>query len=94
MLASFDRPIYRKALRTEAPMRLPRLTTRRMMAAVAIIAVHHLLLSYLAPEWVFIGSGDLPRVLVHALAVSLVLVVLGVTALYMDVTHPLANPFQ
>src|SRR5438445_319410 len=37
---------------------------RPIAVAVAVIAVHHLLLGYLAPEWVFIGSGDLPRVLV------------------------------
>src|SRR5436190_1498240 len=50
---------------------------RPIAVAVAVIAVHHLLLGYLAPNWVFIGSGDLPRVLVHALAVSLVLGLLG-----------------
>lgn len=45
--------------------------------AVVVIAIHHLVLSYLAPEWIFIGSGDLARVMVHALAVSLVLAMLG-----------------
>jgi methyl-accepting chemotaxis protein len=30
---------------------------RPLATAVGIIAVHHLLLSYVAPEWVFIGSG-------------------------------------
>jgi len=50
---------------------------RPMAVAVGLIAVHHLLLSYIAPEWVFIGSGDFMRVMVHALAVSLTLGVLG-----------------
>ena len=50
---------------------------RPIAVAVVLIAAHHLLLGYAAPEWVFLGSGDLPRVLVHAIAVSLVLGVLG-----------------
>ena len=50
---------------------------RPIAVAVVLIAAHHLLLGYVAPEWVFLGSGDLPRVLVHAIAVSLVLGVLG-----------------
>ena len=50
---------------------------RPIAVAVGAIAVHHLLLSYAAPEWVFIGSGDLARVMVHALAVTMVLGVLG-----------------
>ena len=56
---------------------------RPIAVAVAATAVHHLLLSYVAPEWVFIGSGDLPRVMVHALAVSLVLAVLGPVMVHM-----------
>jgi methyl-accepting chemotaxis protein len=56
---------------------------RPIAVAVGLIAVHHLLLGYIAPEWVFLGSGDLPRVLVHALAVSLVLAVLGPMMIYM-----------
>ncbi len=51
--------------------------------AVGVIAAHHILLSYLAPEWVFIGSGDFVRVLVHALAVSMVLGVLGPMMVHM-----------
>ncbi len=50
---------------------------RPIAVAVGLTAVHHLLLSYVAPEWVFIGSGDFMRVMVHALAVSLTLGVLG-----------------
>lgn len=52
-------------------------------AAVGLTAVHHLLLSYVAPEWVFIGSGDFIRVMVHALAVSMVLGVLGPMMVHM-----------
>ena len=50
---------------------------RPIAVAVGVIAVHHLLFSYFAPEWVFIGSGDLMRVMVHALAVTMTLGVLG-----------------
>jgi len=51
--------------------------------AVGVTAVHHLLLSYIAPEWVFIGSGEFVRVMVHALAVSMVLGVLGPMMVHM-----------
>jgi methyl-accepting chemotaxis protein len=50
---------------------------RPIAVATTVISVHHLLLSYIAPEWVFIGSGDFARVMVHALAVGLVLGVLA-----------------
>ena len=56
---------------------------RPLAAAAAIISVHHLLLGYIAPEWVFIGSGNLARVMVHAVAVGLVLALLGPTASHM-----------
>jgi methyl-accepting chemotaxis protein len=56
---------------------------RPIAVAVGVTAVHHLLLSYVAPEWVFIGSGDLVRVMVHALAVSMVLGVLGPMMVHM-----------
>lgn len=56
---------------------------RPIAVAVAVIAVHHLLLSYVAPEWVFIGSGDLPRVMVHALAVTMTLGLLGPVMVHM-----------
>ncbi|MBB5715607.1 methyl-accepting chemotaxis protein [Sphingomonas aerophila] len=45
--------------------------------ASALIAVHHLALEMLAPGWVFVGSGNLGRVLVHAAAVILQFSVLG-----------------
>jgi methyl-accepting chemotaxis protein len=51
--------------------------------AAATIAVHHLLLSYIAPEWVFIGAGDLMRVMFHALAVGMALGVLGPMMVHM-----------
>lgn len=55
---------------------------RAILFASALIAVHHLVLQYAAPAWVFSGAGDLGRVLFHALAVVLqaaVLVYLTVT---------------
>jgi len=57
---------------------------RPIAVAAALIAVHHLLLSYIAPEWVFIGSGDFARVMVHALAVGLVLGLLGPVMVHMS----------
>lgn len=56
---------------------------RPIAVAVGVTAVHHLLFSFVAPEWIFIGSGDLARVMVHALAVSMVLGVLGPMMVYM-----------
>jgi len=56
---------------------------RPIAVAVGLTAVHHLLLSYVAPEWIFIGSGDLLRVMVHALAVGMVLGVLGPMMVHM-----------
>lgn len=44
---------------------------RPIVLASALIAVHHLLLDFLAPTWVFTGSGNFARVLVHAVAVVL-----------------------
>jgi methyl-accepting chemotaxis protein len=57
---------------------------RPIAAGSAVIAVHHLLLGFLVPEWVFIGTGDLARVMVHAVAVGLVLALLGPTAMTMS----------
>ena len=56
---------------------------RPMAAAVGMIAVYQLLLSYFAPEWTFIGNGDFARVMVHALAVSWVFAVLGPIMIHM-----------
>ncbi|KRB82767.1 hypothetical protein ASE00_12125 [Sphingomonas sp. Root710] len=44
---------------------------RPMLLAAGLIALHHLLLDYLAPEWVFTGTGNFGRVMVHAVAVIL-----------------------
>ncbi|MFW2831393.1 methyl-accepting chemotaxis protein [Sphingomonas sp. ID0503] len=54
---------------------LPALTIlfdwRPIVLASVVIAVHHLLLNYVAPGLVFSGAGNVERVLVHALAVIL-----------------------
>ncbi|MBB3347984.1 methyl-accepting chemotaxis protein [Sphingomonas sp. BK069] len=42
---------------------------RPIVFAAGLIALHHLLLEWFAPAWVFAGEGRLGRVLVHALAV-------------------------
>jgi methyl-accepting chemotaxis protein len=42
---------------------------RPLLLASILIALHHLLLDFVAPEWVFVGSGNFERVLVHAVAV-------------------------
>jgi methyl-accepting chemotaxis protein len=56
---------------------------RPIAVASVTIALHHLLLSYVAPEWVFNGSGDFIRVMVHAIAVLMVLGVLGPMMVHM-----------
>lgn len=44
---------------------------RPIAVAAGLTAAHHLLFLALSPEWVFTGSGNLGRVFIHALAVSL-----------------------
>ncbi|MET0361805.1 MAG: methyl-accepting chemotaxis protein [Sphingobium sp.] len=44
---------------------------RAILAAVAATAAHHLLLTIVAPQWVFSGGANVPRVLLHALMVVL-----------------------
>ncbi|WP_445190980.1 methyl-accepting chemotaxis protein [Sphingomonas sp. Tas61C01] len=44
---------------------------RPLVLASVVIAAHHVLLSIVAPDWVFAGGGGLARVGVHALAVVL-----------------------
>ncbi len=44
---------------------------RPILLASGLVAVHHLVLDFLAPQWVFYGGGDLMRVLVHGAAVVL-----------------------
>ena len=44
---------------------------RPILLASVLIALHHLLLEMIEPDWVFTGSGNVGRVLIHALAVVL-----------------------
>ncbi|KAA5612708.1 methyl-accepting chemotaxis protein [Rhodovastum atsumiense] len=37
-----------------------------LVAATLTVALHHLLLNFLMPQWVFLGGGDFSRVLLHA----------------------------
>ncbi|MBO9714979.1 methyl-accepting chemotaxis protein [Sphingomonas sp.] len=53
---------------------------RPFVLATGLIAAHHLLFEFLAPEWVFTGSGNLGRVVFHAVAVILQSTVLGYLA--------------
>jgi methyl-accepting chemotaxis protein len=39
---------------------------RALLAATATVAVHHLVVGMLVPEWVFLNGGGLMRILVHA----------------------------
>ena len=43
---------------------------RPLLLASILIALHHILLDFVAPEWVFVGTGNFERVLVHAVAVT------------------------
>ena len=47
------------------------LDRRALLAAAGATAVHHLILNYIHPAWVFSSATDLPRVLLHALVVVL-----------------------
>jgi methyl-accepting chemotaxis protein len=44
---------------------------RPIVLASAMIAIHHLLLDLVMPDWVFEGSGNIFQVLIHAVAVIL-----------------------
>jgi methyl-accepting chemotaxis protein len=57
---------------------------RPIAIAAGAVAVHHLLLGVVAPEWMFVGSGDLLRVMVHGLAVGMVAGVLGPMMVHMS----------
>ncbi len=50
---------------------------RPIAAASMLIAIHHLVFEYAAPEWVFTGSGNVGRVVFHAFAVILQFAVLA-----------------
>ena len=49
---------------------------RPILLAAILIAAHHLLLEMVAPGWVFTGTGNIGRVLIHAVAVLLQFAVL------------------
>jgi methyl-accepting chemotaxis protein len=57
---------------------------RPIAVAAGAIAFHHLVLGIIAPQWMFVGSGDLLRVTVHALAVGMVAGVLGPMMVHMS----------
>ncbi|MCI4588554.1 methyl-accepting chemotaxis protein [Sphingobium sp. BYY-5] len=44
---------------------------RPILLAAGLVALHHLMFSFLAPIWVFPGGGDVQRVAIHAVAVIL-----------------------
>lgn len=44
---------------------------RPILLASGLIALHHLLFTYVAPNWVFSGQAEIGRVMVHAVAVVL-----------------------
>ncbi|KTT73850.1 methyl-accepting chemotaxis protein [Sphingomonas endophytica] len=44
---------------------------RPIALATVLTAIHHLLLQWFVPEWVFTGSGNLGRVVFHVVAVGL-----------------------
>lgn len=56
--------------------------------AAGLIAAHHVLLEFAAPEWVFVGTGNLGRVVFHAIAVMLQFAVLA------TLTHRLQSLFE
>ena len=56
---------------------------RPIAIAVGVTTTCLLLLNYVAPGWVFIGSSDLLRVTLHALALGMVLGVLGPMMVHM-----------
>lgn len=44
---------------------------RPIVLGAVLVALHHLLLNYLAPSWVFPGQGNLERIALHGVAVIL-----------------------
>lgn len=57
-------------------MLLPLCDWRPIVVAGGLIALHHLLLLYLLPEWVFEGSGSLGRVMLHGVLVAVQVAIL------------------
>ena len=50
--------------------------TRPIIVAGVAIVLHHSLLSWLQPSWVFAGGGSLVRVMIHGIAVFLICAIL------------------
>lgn len=44
---------------------------RPIILASVLVALHHVVLSFVAPSWVFSGTAEMGRVVVHAVAVAL-----------------------
>ncbi|MFD1786870.1 methyl-accepting chemotaxis protein [Sphingomonas floccifaciens] len=57
---------------------------RPIALATGLTALHHLVLQWIAPEWVFSGSGNLGRVIFHAVAVLLQFGVLAVVTVRLE----------
>ncbi|WP_157840502.1 methyl-accepting chemotaxis protein [Sphingomonas sp. Ant20] len=53
---------------------------KSLAVASAMIALHHLLFELIAPAWVFSGSGNIGRIVIHAVAVILQCWALGAIA--------------
>ncbi|WOI53514.1 methyl-accepting chemotaxis protein [Parvularcula sp. LCG005] len=58
---------------------------RCVLMAAAVTAVHHLVLNFALPAWVFPGAASLPRVLLHAV------VVVAETGVLVWVTHTMTR---
>ncbi|HWU03787.1 MAG TPA: methyl-accepting chemotaxis protein [Novosphingobium sp.] len=57
---------------------------RPVLAAAAVTAVHHLVLNFAAPALVFSGTGNVPRVLLHAVVVVAETAVLAALAIKLE----------
>lgn len=57
---------------------------RPIALATVLTAVHHLSFQWLAPEWVFTGSGNFGRVLLHIVAVGLQFIALTVLTFHLE----------
>jgi methyl-accepting chemotaxis protein len=56
---------------------------RPLVVAAGAIAAHQMILGTVAPQWVFVGSGDVGRIMINLLALSMVLGVLGPMMVHM-----------
>ena len=57
---------------------------RPILLATLLTAVHHLALEWLAPEWVFSGSGNVGRVAFHVVAVALQFGALTILTIHLE----------